>query len=73
MYSIGASSRSPSPMTIVPSIGTRVHHPAHRLDGHLIGAVPVALAHRVRAGDRGLLDDAQEFEREIGIHGSGRQ
>ena len=62
MYSIGASSRSPSPMTIVPSIGTRVHDAAHRFDGDLIGFVPIALAHRVRAGNRRLFDDAQEFE-----------
>ena len=52
-------------MTIVPSIGTRVHDAAHRFDGDLIGLVAVALAHRVRARDRRLLDDAQEFEREI--------
>ena len=62
MYSIGASSRSPSPMTIVPSIGTAVHDLAHRLDGDLIGLVAVALSHRVRARDRRLLDDAEELE-----------
>ena len=54
-------------MTIVPSIGHGVHLLAHRLDGDLIRLVPVALAHRVGAGDRRLLDDAQEVEREIGI------
>ena len=43
----------------------RVHHPAHRLDRDLVGLVPVALAHRVGAGNRRLFDDAQEFEREI--------
>ena len=43
----------------------RVHHLAHCLDGDLIGLVPIALAHRVRARDRGLFDDAQEFERQI--------
>ena len=43
----------------------RVHDAAHRLDGHLVRSVPVALAHRVRAGDRRLLDDAQELEGEI--------
>jgi hypothetical protein len=42
--------------------GHRVHHPAHRLDGDLIRPVAVALPHRVRAGNGGLLDDAQEFE-----------
>ena len=52
-------------MTMVPSIGTRVHHLAHRLDGDLVGLVAVALPHRVRARDRGLFDDAEEFEREI--------
>ena len=42
-----------------------VHHLAHRLDGDLVGLVAIALAHRVRARDGGLLDDAQELEREI--------
>ena len=42
----------------------------HRLDGDLVGLVPVALPHRVGAGDRRLLDDAQELEREIGVHGA---
>ena len=45
----------------------RVHDPPHRLDGDLVGLVAVALSHRVGAGDRRLLDDAQKFEREIGI------
>ena len=35
----------------------------------LIGACAVALPHRVRAGDRRLLDDAEEIEGEVGIHG----
>ena len=43
----------------------RVHHLAHRLDGHLVGLVAVALPHRVRARDRGLLDDAKKLERKI--------
>ena len=43
----------------------RVHHLAHRLDGDLIGLVAIALAHRVRAGDGGLLDDAQQLQRQM--------
>ena len=43
----------------------RVHHLAHRLDGDLVGLVAVALAHRVRARDGRLLDDAEKFEREV--------
>jgi hypothetical protein len=43
----------------------RVHHLAHRLDGNLIGLVAVALAHRVRARNRRLLDDAEKFEGEV--------
>ena len=65
MKSIGASSRSPSPMTIVPSIGTRVELAAHGLDGRLIRPVAIALAHGVGAGDGGLFDDAQELEGEV--------
>ena len=68
MYSIGASSRSPSPMTIGAVDRHGVHLAAHRLDGHLVGAVAVALAHRVGAGDGGLFGDAQELEREVGFH-----
>jgi hypothetical protein len=30
--------------------------------------VPIALAHRVRAGDGGLFDDAEELQGEIGVH-----
>ena len=52
-------------MTMVPSIGTVSITCAHRLDGDLVGLVTVALPHRVRARDGGLLDDAEEFEREI--------
>ena len=43
----------------------RVHHTAHRLDGDLVRAVPIALTHRVRARDRRLFDDAEEIEGEI--------
>ena len=46
-----------------------VHDPAHGFDRDLIGLVAVALAHRVRARDRGLFDDAEKFKREIGMHG----
>ena len=43
----------------------RVERLAHRLDRDLVRLVPVALAHGVGAGDRRLLDDAEEVEREI--------
>ena len=45
MYSIGASSRSPSPMTIAPGEVDLVHRRAHRLGREPVGAVPVAAAH----------------------------
>ena len=38
-----------------------VHLAAHRLDRDLVGAVAIALAHRVRAGDGGLFGDAEEL------------
>ena len=38
-----------------------VHLAAHRLDGHLVGAVAIALAHGVRAGNGGLFGDAEEL------------
>ena len=43
-------------------------HSPHRLDRDLVGLVAVALPHRVRARDRRLLDDAEELEREVGVH-----
>ena len=42
-----------------------VHVAAHRFDGHVVRLVAIALAHRVRARDRGLFDDAQEIERQV--------
>jgi hypothetical protein len=48
--------------------GDRVHLRAHRLDRHLVGLVAVALAHRLGAGDRRLLDHAQEVERQVVVH-----
>ena len=46
----------------------RVELLAHGLDRGLVGQVPIALPHRVGAGDRRLLDDSQELEREIRLH-----
>ena len=43
----------------------RVHHLAHRFDGDEIGVVPVALAHRMGAGDGGLFDHPKKLQREI--------
>ena len=40
----------------------------HGLDGRLVRAVAVALAHRVGAGDGRLFDHAQELEGEVGFH-----
>ena len=53
----------------------RVHLPAHGFDGDLIRLVTIALPHGLGAGDGRLLDDAEEFEREIGrgIHGQSIQ
>ena len=68
MYSIGASSRSPSPMTIVPSIATSSSVLAHRFDGGLDPSPPDRPSHRRRAGDRRLFDDAQQLEREVDGH-----
>ncbi len=38
-----------------------VHFTAHRLDGHLVRSVAVALAHGVGAGHGGLFGDAKEL------------
>ncbi len=39
----------------------RVHLAAHRFDGHLVGAMAIALAHRVGAGNGGLFGDAKKL------------
>ena len=55
----------------------RVHLVPHGFDGDLVRLVPIALSHRVGAGNRGLLDDTQEVERQVRveqrwrIHGAG--
>ena len=75
MYSIGASSRSPSPMTIVPRDVGLVHRPAHRLGRGPVGLVALAAAHEPRGRDRCGLGDADHLEREQLLHrarGSGR-
>ena len=40
----------------------------HRFDGDLVRFVTIAVAHRMRARDGRLFDDAEKFEGEIGIH-----
>ena len=70
MKSIGALSRSPSPMHDGAVDRHAVQHSPHGLDRRLVGLVAVALPHRVRARDGRLLDDAEEFEREVGVHES---
>ena len=68
MNSIGASSRSPSPMTMVPSIGTVSMHLRMVSTAAWSDSAPVPKPHRVRAGDGRLLDDAEELEGEVGVH-----
>ena len=51
MYSIGAWSRSPSPMTIGAGDVGVVHRLAHGGHGGLVGAVTVSTAHAARRGD----------------------
>ena len=45
-----------------------VELPSHRRDGGCVRLVAVALPHRLCAGDRRLLHDTKELEREIGVH-----
>ena len=65
MKSIGASSRSPSPMTIVPRIGSVSIALPHRLDRDLVGVATLALPHRARGRDRRLLHHPQELARQM--------
>ena len=68
MNSIGASSRSPSPITIVPSMGTESSSRRIAVTAACVCLRAVALPHRLGAGDGRLLDDAEELEREVGVH-----
>ncbi len=45
-----------------------VERAPHGADGRFVGLVAIALAHGVASADRRLFDDAEEFEREVGIH-----
>ncbi len=62
MKSIGALSRSPSPITMVPSMPTVSISVAHRFDGNLIGLVAVAESHGSGRRNGRALDDAQIFK-----------
>ena len=64
MKSIGASSRSPSPITTVPSIGQLVELAPHGVDGGLVGGLLVAAAAQPGGGDGRALRDAHELQRQ---------
>ncbi len=64
MKSIGASSRSPSPMTMRPCDVDLAHLAAHGFDGGAVGRLLVALAAPGGRGERRRLGDAHQFERE---------
>ena len=40
-----------------------IHDASHRFDSGLVGPMPIALAHGLRAGNRSFFNDAKEFER----------
>ena len=65
MYSMGASSRSPSPMTMVPAIGTSLEGFPHGLDSGLVGALAVALAHGAGRCDGGFFHYPRQFESQL--------
>ena len=46
----------------------RIQDLPHRLHCHLIGSMPIAVAHGVRRGNRGVLDNAQELQGQIKRH-----
>src|ERR1700754_5200363 len=62
MNSIGASSRSPSPITTVPSIGSLLS--SHRIDRGLVGSLLLAVAAQPRGRHRRALRHAHDFERQ---------
>ena len=64
MNSIGASSRSPSPITTVPSIGSLFSLAPHGIDGGLVGVLLIAATAQARGGDGGALGHAGDFERQ---------
>ena len=62
---MGASSRSPSPITMVPRMGTVSMVWRIALGRDLVGELAVALAHGAGRRDGGVLHHAQELERQI--------
>ena len=64
---MGASSRSPSPITTVPSIGRDIEGGAHRFDRGLVGGMFVAAADLGGGGDGGGFGDAHRFQRKGAI------
>ena len=65
---MGASSRSPSPMTMVPRMGNGVHGLAHGLGGNLVGELALALAHGAGRSDGRHFDHAQKPRRQVAFN-----
>jgi hypothetical protein len=63
MKSIGALSRSPSPIRCSVNRHLAEFTP-HGFDGRLVGSDLVAMAPQARSGNRRSLRDAHDFERE---------
>jgi hypothetical protein len=69
MKSIGASSRSPSPMTTVPSELELVERVAHRFDGGMIGRLFIAAPDQLRGRDRRGFGHPDHFQNEYAVEG----
>ena len=71
LYSIGALSFSPSPITTTPAMLHRVEHQPHRVDGGLVGCLLVAAADPAAGAERRRLGHADELEREVAVGRAG--
>ena len=67
MNSMGASSRSPSPITTVPSMGSDIEGRAHRFDRGLVGGMFVAAPDLGEGRDGGGFGDAHRFQRKSAV------
>ena len=67
LYSIGALSFSPSPITTTPLHRYRVDQLAHGVDGRAVAALLVAPADPAAGGHRRRFGDPYQVEREVPV------
>ena len=68
MYSMGALSRSPSPITMLPAMWMASKALPHGVYGGLVGGLGVALTHGAGGGDGRLLDHVDKIAQQVSFN-----